>query len=111
MCFEFQEFFDTKNNNHFKQFIIANQTRIIYTDHLTGYGIGLINKYNQINSIKSIASENDPKYTKDDLLIYNASVIDELKKQGYHLHDKNYFFSKGFEKTASFGKYDIYKKN
>ena len=110
MSVEFQNFFDMRNKNHFKQFIKDNSEKIIYTDHHTAYGIRFINGFTKNNYVKIFTNADSLKTNMHDLIVYSRQVIAELKKQNYNFPDFNVLRDDRYKLVTSIGQFEVYER-
>ncbi len=112
MINSYKEFFDSENINGLKNFLTAHSSQLIYTDHHTKYGVDLIDEYKQPLRTKIIDEKFNIEITKkDDLIIFNRYVIEELKLQKYKFPEFSFLNSDQFTKIGTFGKFLVFRKN
>jgi hypothetical protein len=112
MCDHYQEFFNTGENNKFKNFLKSTSNKIIYTDHFTKYSVDLIRGNEMINKSRRILDKdfNWDKVAINDLVIYSEANVDELKLQKYEFPDFQILFSETFKELNRFGKFRIFER-
>ena len=110
MSVEFQNFFDMRNKNHFKQFIKDNSEKIIYTDHHTAYGIRFINGFTKNSNVKIFTNADSLRTNMDELIVYSRQVIAELKKQNYNFPDFNVLRDDRYKLVTSIGQFEVYER-
>jgi 4-amino-4-deoxy-L-arabinose transferase-like glycosyltransferase len=112
MCDHYREFFNTGENNKFKNFLKSTSNKIIYTDHFTKYSIDLIRGNETFNKSGRILDKdfNWEKVAINDLVIYSEANVDELKLQKYEFPDFQILFSEIFKELNRFGKFRIFER-
>jgi len=110
MSVEFQKFFNVHNNNLFKQFIKSHIGKTIYADHLTAYGIRLIQEYKRNEQVKLLTNTDSLNVKPGEFVVYSKQAVEELKKQNYHFPDFGKLASGNYNMVDNFGQFEVYEK-
>ena len=113
MCSHYEIYFDKENGNEFKNFLVDNPEKFIYTDHFTKYSIDLIRGYDKKNNSARILGKDFSLNTlnEGDWIVYNKKHVDELKMQKFNFPDFAILSSSTFEEVKSFKDFKVYRKS